>query len=108
MTVTVACDCGGVSITVPAIPVEVNACHCHWCRSSGALWAYWPKDVPQAQGATTTYRRDKKRIDFHHCATCRQLVYWAPAVPKIAWMGVNFALVDPALTDPIPREVQDA
>lgn len=90
-----SCHCGAVRIEVAEAPSQVTACNCSICRRLGTLWAYYAPAQVRVTGATATYRRGDKTIDFHHCATCGCTTHWSPieGVRDSGRMGVNARLL---------------
>ncbi|HAH09310.1 MAG TPA: aldehyde-activating protein [Alphaproteobacteria bacterium] len=95
------CDCGAVRLEIETAPTEINDCQCTWCQRLGALWSYFQKDqvkIISTLGATETYLRGPKRIEFHRCRTCGLTSHWLPSDASLTRMGVNTRLM--------PREVR--
>ena len=62
------CDCGAVRMEIEHLPVELYDCPCDYCQRIGALWAYYPLATVRlfcAPGATQTYQRGPRRLEFH-------------------------------------------
>lgn len=91
-----SCHCGGVRLEIAHAPTEVTSCNCSICHRLGTLWAYYaPADV-RIVGATVTYRRGDKTIEFHHCATCGCTTHWSPLPHRDQdRMGINARLLAP-------------
>ena len=85
-----------MTVGIASAPTQVTSCNCSICRRLGTLWAYYtPADV-RVTGATTTYCRGAKTIDFHHCATCGCTTHWSPRPGRDPnRMGINARLLAP-------------
>lgn len=90
-----SCHCGAVRIEVAEVPSQVTDCNCSICRRLGTLWAYYAPAQVRIAGATATYRRGDKTIDFHHCATCGCTTHWSPiaGVREQERVGINARLL---------------
>jgi hypothetical protein len=92
------CECGAVRLEIETPPETVGDCNCTICRRYGALWAYYPVSKVRVSGATTSYLRGRRIVEFHHCAVCRCLTHWSAA--DKSWtgkMGVNARLMAPQI-----------
>ena len=103
-----SCDCGGVRIEIDAAPQSVTDCNCGICRRYGALWAYYMPPQVRVAGATTIYLRGDKRLEFHHCVTCRCLTHWEAVDKSAQRMGVNARLMPPDVLKAARLEFCDA
>lgn len=83
------CDCGAVTVSVPAPPPEINACRCAWCTRIGGRWGYYDVAAVSVSGPLDSYRRADRVLDFNRCRTCGVLVEWRE--PGGTRMGVNMA-----------------
>jgi hypothetical protein len=91
------CHCGAVRLVLPRAPTEVTDCDCSICHSYGVLWAYCDPAEVTVEGATDTYARGPRTIDFHRCRSCGCVSHWTPVARDPNRMGVNARL--------LPREV---
>ena len=96
------CDCGAVTITLPALPDEMNACPCSYCTRVGAHWGYFAAGTVEVQGSSVPYRRAAKRIEFHHCPTCGITTHWIDPDGRVKHMGANMRNFAPEVTKDIP------
>jgi hypothetical protein len=96
------CDCGSVLITIPKLPVEINACPCSFCTRVGAHWGYFPAGTIAVKGATQIYRRASRIIEFHRCTNCGVITHWQDLSGRVPHMGVHMKNFDPVLTSAIP------
>jgi len=86
-----------VRIEVPSIPNYLNQCGCSVCSRYGALWAYYARELVQIvceSGATQTYCRGEKTLEFHRCVVCGCVTHWIATDPSISKMAVNARLFD--------------
>jgi hypothetical protein len=93
MSLTGACHCGAVRVTVPRRPRSVTDCNCSICRRYGVLWAYYRAGQVKVEGArhTEAYKWGRKALNFVRCKNCGCLVTWQ-RVKKDPdrYMGVNW------------------
>jgi hypothetical protein len=94
-----SCHCGAVTLELASAPAEVTSCNCSICHRLGTLWAYYATADVRIRGATATYRRGDKTIDFHHCATCGCTTHWSPLPHRDEpdRMGINARLLAPTI-----------
>ena len=72
-----SCHCGAVRWTFAGSPEYATTCNCTLCRRWGALWAYgFYGEALKVSGATKTYMRDPRSIEFHFCPDCGCVAYW--------------------------------
>lgn len=95
-TITGACHCGAVRITLPRTPDYINDCNCTLCSTLGSLWCYFPEDavrIEAAPGALAAYIRadlGENWLSTHHCTTCGTTTHWSPLPGRaLDRMGVN-------------------
>lgn len=98
-----ACHCGRVTITLPCLPVDLNACQCSHCMKRGALWAYYAKNAVRVAGETTTYLWGDREIAFHFCPVRGCTTHWTAVDATHDRVGVNARLLDPDLLRDVPR-----
>ena len=97
------CDCGEVTLRLARRPDRIVACRCAYCRRVGAKWGYFDGREVDVDGATLSYRRAARRLEFRRCEICGVLTHWQrPGRPAEARMGVNMALFEPAELIGIP------
>lgn len=96
------CDCGSVTITIPALPKSINACSCEYCRRVGAHWGYFPRGSATVTGHTAAYRRGSKTVDFHRCTACGTITHWIDPNGRVPHMGVHMMNFDPAALIGVP------
>ena len=96
------CDCGAVRIKVPQIPARLTECPCDFCRSTGVLWGYYPRDIISVTGETDSYRRAARRLAFHRCAICGVLIQWTAETVDWINSGVNMRNFNPASLAHLP------
>ncbi|MDA8586394.1 GFA family protein [Rhodobacteraceae bacterium] len=93
---TGTCHCGQVTWTFDANPKSVTACNCTNCAKAGVLWIYGTEgeDIT-VTGPTTPYvRKDGGALEFHHCQTCGNNVFWRLTDPDNMRAAVNLRLTD--------------
>ena len=96
------CHCGKVSVSVPALPVEITRCNCSLCTKTGAVWAYYdPGEVAVTTDAplASYVRGDMAEpcLATDRCNDCGSIVRWRAIVAlDVPRMGVNMNLFDPA------------
>jgi len=76
---TATCHCGAVRVEVPRKPRRLTDCNCSICRVYGTLWAYYKASTGRlvcARGATSSYARGDKSIEFIHRKKCGCVVQW--------------------------------
>lgn len=84
------CDCGIVTVGLPDLPEKVNACPCDYCRRVGARWGYYDGKAVDLQGATDTYLRADRVIEFHRCRVCGVTTHWQfPGRAAGSRVGIN-------------------
>ena len=88
-----SCHCGAVRLTLAHLPSEVTECDCTVCHRLGVLWAYYEPAEAIVEGATDTYARGPRTIDFHRCRTCGCTTHWAPVARDPNRMGINARLL---------------
>ncbi|HWU16370.1 MAG TPA: GFA family protein [Devosia sp.] len=94
------CHCGRVSITLPHAPAVVVECNCSLCRRYGVLWAYYEAGELEGMpgpGDTDTYAWNGRHVDFHRCANCGCVTYWAPRSAARSKRGINARLLPPEI-----------
>jgi hypothetical protein len=68
-------------------------CNCSICRRYGTLWAYYKAAdvrIVCKPGATESYLRGRKALEFVRCATCGCVTNWKRIRPrKENYIGVN-------------------
>ena len=96
------CDCGAVTVRVPAAPERINACPCDYCRRVGARWGYFAADDLTVQGGTVPYRRAARVIEFHRCGVCGVVTHWADPAGQMKNVGVNTSIMEPELLAGVP------
>lgn len=69
-----SCHCGNVRYEVEMdLSGKVIACNCSMCRRKGSLLSFVPPTnfkLLAGEGATTSYRFNRKVIDHLFCSTC--------------------------------------
>jgi hypothetical protein len=97
MSITGTCDCGAVTVEIPARPTTLTSCNCTICHRLGTLWAYYPPAEVKVTGPTTSYQRGDKTLDLHHCPTCGCTTHWSPLPHRAPAdrMGINARLLPP-------------
>ena len=99
-----SCHCNRVRLTLPAVPTELNECHCTLCYKYGAVWAYFTRNEVRISVAEDTkieaYVRadsDGGNISFNRCSNCGCMTHWWGLGEKYGGpemkMGVNCRLV---------------
>lgn len=92
-SLTGACHCGAVRVTVPRRPSNVTDCNCSICRRYGTRWAYYRAATVTCEGATAThkYKWGVKALNFVRCKTCGCVMWWERVKPNPERkMGVNW------------------
>ncbi|WP_456236424.1 GFA family protein [Frigidibacter oleivorans] len=100
------CDCGEVSVTIPDLPADMNACPCDFCSRFGALWGYFPHGSAVVAGDTTPYRRASRMIEFHRCVRCGVVTHWIDPDGHLPHMGVNMRNFDSDVIGAVPVVVE--
>ncbi|EON14351.1 GFA family protein [Pandoraea sp. SD6-2] len=77
--ITVACQCGSVSMTLTGKPAARALCHCNACRDfygtpvlAATAWA--PSQVAIA-GATHTFSHPSRKLSRRFCAACGETLH---------------------------------
>jgi len=73
------CQCGAVSVSVPAVPDFINDCNCDLCRKSGGAWGYYAEADVAVSGSTQAYGRADTadpNLFIHFCPTCGATTHW--------------------------------
>lgn len=96
------CDCGAVSITIPHLPENMNACPCAYCSTVGALWGYFSRGSVTIEGRTDTYQRASRILEFHRCATCGVVTHWIDPEGRVPHMGTNMRNFDAEMIAGVP------
>ena len=100
------CDCGAVSVTIPDLPENMNACPCNFCSRVGARWGYFAFGTVVVDGGTDTYQRASRTIEFHRCRVCGVVTHWIDPDGRIPHMGANMQNFDPDIIATVPVVVE--
>ena len=100
------CDCGNVTVTIPELPPEMNACPCEFCSRVGARWGYFKRDTVQVDGKTDVYRRATRTIEFHRCSICGVVTHWHEPKGRLPHMGVQMLNFDRVVIAEIPIVIE--
>ncbi len=96
------CDCGAVTLTLPAPPDRINACPCDYCRRIGARWGYYPPEAVTVMGETDPYLRASKALEFRRCRICGVTTHWQWPGGCGPNTGINMNNFDPARLADVP------
>ena len=95
MAINGSCDCGRVTLSVPAVPEWIGRCNCSYCRKVGSLMAYYPDDGSvRFEGERGNYIRGDRLIAFRHCPECACSIHWESLGESYGRIGVNARLLD--------------
>ncbi len=68
-----SCHCGGITFEVEGELGQAIECNCSICRRRGALHWFVPREqlkLARSEPAATSYKWNKKVIDWQFCPTC--------------------------------------
>ena len=98
-----SCHCGQATIALPRRPDYVNRCNCSLCTKFGSQCVYFSSEELSIAGRFDDYVRQdiaEPMIRFRRCVICGMQTHWEPLTgPPHGRMGVNAALLDPALLE---------
>jgi hypothetical protein len=101
VTITAACHCGRVTITLARTPDYVSECNCSLCTKTGFQGVYYGSGEVEIADSFDEYVRDDIAEPFLRtlrCSNCGIATHWEPLTPPPhERMGVNARLIDPAL-----------
>lgn len=107
MTMTANCQCGQLTITVPAPTVAVVACHCIACqRRTGSplgVAAYYPHEQLSIMGEAKRFDRLTEHGTFeqYFCPNCGTTVYFRGAKnPTVTGIAIG-CFVEPHQMVPV-------
>ncbi|AVF42295.1 aldehyde-activating protein [Pandoraea apista] len=108
-TITVACQCGSVSMSLTGEPAARALCHCNACRDfygSPVLAATaWPPSQISITGATRTFSHPSRKMTRRFCAECGETLH---GTNRLAMCVVPNALLARAHDARLPVSLQPA
>lgn len=101
LSLTGACHCGAVRLTLPTAPDTATSCNCSLCRRTGGIWAYYALGTVSIEGHPENTENyiwgDRSLINFR-CKNCGIATHWEPIEPTPgARHGVNLRNFEPAV-----------
>ncbi|WP_353191053.1 GFA family protein [Pandoraea pnomenusa] len=108
-TITVACQCGGVTLSLRGKPAARALCHCHACRDfygSAVLAATaWSPAQVVLTGSTRTFAHPSRKMTRRFCDACGETLH---GTNRLDMCVVPNALLARANGGTLPAELQPA